>query len=307
MNQRTSIIMLQLLLCPLGIGNTLPSLCVDRGAIERVYYEHRAGTKKPFAEIMPAPRIEQLVKLDSTKEDILKNIYGVVITPAMVEAEVQRINATTRAPEVLAELKAALDNNAERFARSIARPIIVERLLRGRFDNDDKLHSPQRAAMEALRTGLLTAKNDGKPPLELLMQLKESAASPEITETAWLLAPRPSEVVSLAKHQEPTAATHDKAEAGVYSVEATAQLTHELSSPTKPDHDEKSYFDDLPADLQNVLRVQLGHPGDVSAVIEMPGGFVLYLAKTKTQEQLAVTVISLKKRSYEQWLAQQPQ
>ena len=309
MKRTASIIMLQLLWCPLGMGDTLPSLCSNRSAIEHVYYEHRSGTKKPFAETMPAPQIEQLVKLDSHKEDLLKNIYDVVITPAMVEAEVQRINATTRSPEVLAELKAALGNNAERFARSMARPLIVERLLRGHFDNDDKLHAPQRAAMAALRNGLVTAKNDGKPLAALLEQLKVAAASAEVTETAWVLTPRPPEETPAEKPPQATVPTQIHAQAGVYSVEATAQLAQALSHPGehRANHDEKSYFDDLPAELQNVLRVQLRQPGNVSAVIEMPTGFVLYLAKTKTHEQLAVTVVSLRKRSYEQWLAQQPQ
>lgn len=43
----------------------------------------------------------------------------------------------------------------------------------------------------------------------------------------------------------------------------------------------KFYFADLPGELQKVLRVQLRQPGDVSAVIETPGGFLLYVAKEK--------------------------
>src|SRR5216684_4210992 len=50
-------------------------------------------------------------------------------SPARPDAEAERINATTRAPEVLAELKAALGNDPARFARTVARPIVVERTL----------------------------------------------------------------------------------------------------------------------------------------------------------------------------------
>ena len=54
-----------------------------------------------------------------------------------------------------------------------------------------------------------------------------------------------------------------------------------------------------------MLRVQLRRPGDVSAVIETPGGFLLYVTKEKTDAVLSVAGLSLPKRSYEQWLAGQ--
>ncbi len=34
---------------------------------------------------------------------MLRKTYGVTLTPALLEAEVQRINTTTRAPDMLAE------------------------------------------------------------------------------------------------------------------------------------------------------------------------------------------------------------
>jgi hypothetical protein len=76
-----------------------------------------------------------------------------------------------------------------------------------------------------------------------------------------------------------------------------------LSSPHAGDGKErKFYFEDLPQELQQVLRVQLRQPGDVSAVIEIPGGFLLYVAKEKTATTLSVATLSLPKRSYERWL-----
>jgi hypothetical protein len=50
-----------------------------------------------------------------------------------------------------------------------------------------------------------------------------------------------------------------------------------------------------------VLRVQLRRDGDASAVIETPGGFLLYVAKEKTDTALTVVCLSLPKRSYEEW------
>jgi hypothetical protein len=50
----------------------------------------------------------------------------------------------------------------------------------------------------------------------------------------------------------------------------------------------------------------LRHAGDVSAIIEMPGGFLLCVAKEKTDAVLSAAVLSLPKRSYEEWLNEQP-
>src|SRR5271165_3896835 len=75
----------------------LTALVQDRAAIERVYYNHRLGQKPPFEQATPPALIERLVKEDLHKEAALRKVYGVTITPAMLEAEVQRMNATTRA------------------------------------------------------------------------------------------------------------------------------------------------------------------------------------------------------------------
>ena len=46
--------------------------------------------------------LTNLVRLDLRKEAVLKKTYGVAISPALLDAEVLRINITTRAPEMLA-------------------------------------------------------------------------------------------------------------------------------------------------------------------------------------------------------------
>jgi len=54
-----------------------------------------------------------------------------------------------------------------------------------------------------------------------------------------------------------------------------------------------------------VLRAQLRQAGDVSAVIAMPTGFLLYLAMSRTEKALTVASLSLPKRCYEEWLNEQ--
>lgn len=149
----------------------------DRMAIERVYHAHRTGTKPPFEQAMPRELIEQLTRQDQHKETVLGKVYGFEIIPAMVETEVQRIDATTRASEMLAEIKQALGGDPARFARAMARPIVVERELRRRFDNDDARHAARRREAEQAR--------------EKLLAEQPVAGMQEVT---WQLTPRPEEI-----------------------------------------------------------------------------------------------------------------
>jgi hypothetical protein len=267
--------------------------CSSRAAIERVYYEHRLGTKPPFAEALPRATVEGLVRLDLNKEAALRKTYGISITPAQLAAEIQRITTTTRAPDVLAEIKTALGNDPEKFANVFARPILVERELRQHFENDDALHAATRRECEHTRHELLAARTNGASPAQLLDRL-QAAHSNEVSKVTWQLGARPE-----AKQGEQT----------VNEIEIKKRFgpnAQILSAPQSgPEKDRRFYFDDLPGELQTVLRVQLRQPGDVSAVIEMPGGFLLYLATEKTNEALGVAVLSLPKRSYEQWLQEQ--
>ena len=258
----------------------------DRAAIERVYHAHRTGTKQTFEEAMPRALLEQIVRQDQRKETTLRKVYGLEISPAMIATEVERINTTTRAPEVLAEIKHALGDDASRFATAMARPIIVERELRRRFDNDDKLHAAQRQDADTARASLL----DKKPVANM-------------HEVTWQLTPRPA-----ADKPAPAAASTNPTEARstskAYTNEATAQVAQPLIPPDKTaPGKEKLYFKDLDPELQKVLRAQLQKPGDVSAVIEMPGGFLVFLAKEKNSDTLTVSSLTIPKRSYEEWLA----
>jgi hypothetical protein len=264
------------------------ALRADRAAIERVYHQHRLGEKPSFEQALPQATLEKLVLQELRKEAALKKAYGIEITPAMLEAEVQRINTTTRAPEILAEIKAALGNDPSRFARAMAGPIIVERLLRDKFDNDDALHAPERQQAEQARHELLAAKNQDANADQLVALLKRSHSN-AVTETTWQLGPRPAAT---------NAITADEMEIKK-RFGANAQI---LSSPSADAKETKFYFEELPGELQNVLRVQLRQPRDVSAVIETPNGFLLYVAQAKTEAVLVTAGLSLPKRSYEQWL-----
>jgi hypothetical protein len=271
-------------------GADLAALCADRTAIERVYYAHRLGTKPPFERAMPPALVERLVRQDLHKEAVLGKTYGVTVTPAMLAAEVHRINTTTRAPDVLAELKHALGDDPARFAQGMARPILVERELRRRFENDDALHAAQRREADAARG-----------------RLRAGQAVENLHDVTWQLTPRPAEAAPAGPAATPTP-TQVSAHSGSYAIEATAQLAQVIAAPGRAaPGQEKLYFEDLDPELQPVLRAQLQKAGDVSAVIETPGGFLVFLAREKTAATLRVASLTIPKRSYDGWLAEQPE
>ncbi len=281
------LVLLLLPLCLTARAEPPSSLVADCAAIEKVFHEHRTGTKPPFEQAMPAALLDQRVRTDRRKELALKRIYGIEVTSAMIAAECDRINTTTRAPEILANIKHALGDDPARFARAMARPLLVERTLRQRFDNDDALHATRRAAAEKARQALLAREEVG-----------------DMQETTWHLAPRPAE------DAPPTPATPHAPRAsstsGSYSNDAIAQVAQALGGGQAHSGDRKFYFEDLDPELQNVLRAQLRKPGDVSAVIETPTGFLVFRAKERSADLLIASSLTIPKRSYDEWLSQQP-
>jgi len=277
--------------CSVTSAEEVSPIVRDRAAIERVYYNHRTWTRPPFEDLLPNATLEQLVRQDLKKEAWLKQRYGTTISHELLDAEVQRINSTTRAPEVLAEIKAALGGDPEKFADVFARPILVERLLHERFEADSALHAAARRQCEAARAALLAARSNGADAAQLLALLK-GLDSNAVTQTTWQLTARPV---------EPRAPAADEAEIRKrFGPDAKI-----ISSPNGAVPDRKDYFEDLPVALQKVIHAQLRQSGDISAVIETPRGFLLYLARTKTETALAVACLTLPKRSYEAWLAGQ--
>ena len=273
-------------------GADFAAQCLDRAAIERVYHSHRIGITQTFEELMPVQVIEQLVRVDATKESALRTVYHLEVTPAMLAAEVQRIQTTTRAPEVLAEIQHALGDSEPRFASAMARPLVVEREWRRRFDNDATLHAAQRHEAEQAR-----------------MQLLAKQMLKDMRDVTWQFGARRD----ATKAEEgklnggTTVPTKANSKSSLYSNEATAQLSQTIAAPTHAEHrQEELYFEDLEPELRNVLRVQLQKPGDVSAVIELPTCFLIFFTKARTADILSAASVVIPKRSYETWLAPQP-
>jgi len=81
-------LLLLLLVCGIARAEDFAVLCADRIAIERVYYNHRTGTKLSFEQTLPRAALESHVRRYLKKEIVLREHYGVSITRAMLDAEV---------------------------------------------------------------------------------------------------------------------------------------------------------------------------------------------------------------------------
>lgn len=111
---------------------TLNERILAQTKIERVYYNHRIWPQsnpdvKPIFELMvPRDLIEQKVISSLKKSDELK------ISGQMLQAEMNRIAKTTRDPQMLKELFAALDNDPFLIAESLVRPSLAARSIRNK-------------------------------------------------------------------------------------------------------------------------------------------------------------------------------
>ena len=104
-------------------------------AIERVYWNHRTWptanpARKPNLEtILPDSIVRQKAHDVIDRSVELEQRFGIRITSAMLQAEVERMARETRNASMLRELFEALDNDPRLIAECLARPIVVDRLM----------------------------------------------------------------------------------------------------------------------------------------------------------------------------------
>ncbi len=152
-------------LCLLAVG---PAARAARGpgfdervlaqrAIEEVYWRHRSW---PQANALPKPAPSALVSEEALrtkvedylrKSSALERFWQRPLTDERLQAELDRMSRSTRAPQVLRELYAALDDDARLIAETLGRQTLVERLIRQEYDRDDRLHGQiEKRARQAL-------------------------------------------------------------------------------------------------------------------------------------------------------------
>lgn len=256
-----------------------------RSKLERIYHDSRLPPKKSFDEEFSSVVIQNLVAADIHKERVLEKLYAVKVTQEMLKEEIQRIERDTKDAATLTRIKTTLGPDGQGFAETVAKPIIVERLLRLKFYQDTVIHAKEREKAISIRRNM-----------ELCNQIKEKEVQ------TWLLGERPAEATSPAAIIPPSTANSS---APSYTNQATAQLAQVIGGAGQEPKDTKEYFSDLNPELAAVLKKHLEKPGDVSPIIETTSGFRIYQAREMTAFHWKVESVFIPRISYDDWLKSQ--
>jgi hypothetical protein len=108
-------------------------------AIEQVYWSHRAwpadnpGPKPPLSEILSDAAIRSRVESYLLESQALDVLWHRPITSADLQAELDRMAASSRDPMLLHELFEALGNDAQLIAETLGRQALASNLVRGEY------------------------------------------------------------------------------------------------------------------------------------------------------------------------------
>ena len=104
--------------------------------------------------MVPRALIESRAYEALLKSAALEKYFQRVITPAMLQAEVERMAKGTQDAATLHELFAALRNDPRLIAETLGRQTLADRLLRSNYSWDLRLHAEARARAEAIASDL---------------------------------------------------------------------------------------------------------------------------------------------------------
>jgi N-acetylneuraminic acid mutarotase len=174
----------------------------DRRAIEQVYWSHRIwpaanrGSKPDLAAVLPAEILRERVVDDLRKRAALERVWGRRITADEIQAELNRMAAHSRSPQVLREVFTALGNDPRRIAEALAEPALVDRVLRSVYAGDRRFHEDARRRAERSLVRGATERDLGSLGGEyveaIYLRRDTSAQAPEDSLTAGVALP-PSE------------------------------------------------------------------------------------------------------------------
>lgn len=151
-------------------------------AIETVRW---SKTLWPETNPEPKPLLSEVLSQDAIRTKVidsarmqaaLAGLYGIRIDDAMLQAELERMSAATRAPDQLRELYSALDNNPVRVAECLARPTLVRQQLETHYANDRNQHAPVRAWAEAGLRRAAAQDSTGGEDIAFVRQTEEKTA-----------------------------------------------------------------------------------------------------------------------------------
>jgi N-acetylneuraminic acid mutarotase len=116
-------------------------------AIEEVYWHHRIwpagnpGAKPALGSMISVEQMQARADDAPRLSSALEKYWNTRISGEELQAEIVRMTKSTRQPEVLSELFAALDNDPRLIAEMLARPALAERLARGFYEVDSRFNA----------------------------------------------------------------------------------------------------------------------------------------------------------------------
>ncbi len=123
-------------------------------AIEQVYWNHRIwpkenpGPKPPLSAVLPDAAIRTKVEDSLRQSEALAALWKRPITADQLQTELDRMVTQTRDGATLGELFSALEHDPARIAESVARPVLVRRLIHDWYAFDPRFHGDLRTRAE---------------------------------------------------------------------------------------------------------------------------------------------------------------
>ncbi|MET0623773.1 MAG: hypothetical protein ABW250_12385 [Pyrinomonadaceae bacterium] len=125
----------------------MPSRVALQRAVDEVYWRHTVwpeagGAAKPSFGAVVSPdatrlKVEEMLR----KSDALGRLWRQEITGRMLQAEINRMARGSRNPEMLREIFSGLNDDPQLIAEAVARPVLVDRLIRNFYANDKRLQA----------------------------------------------------------------------------------------------------------------------------------------------------------------------
>ncbi|MFQ5720654.1 MAG: hypothetical protein ACE5IK_14035, partial [Acidobacteriota bacterium] len=123
-------------------------------AIERVYYSHQIGARRPFERAVPEELLARKVRTYLAESSALETFWNRPITAEGLRAEQVRIERDTLFPERLRAVQAALDDDPVLLLECFVRPVLADRTARALFASDERIQGPARREAERLHARL---------------------------------------------------------------------------------------------------------------------------------------------------------
>ncbi len=238
-------------------------------AVERTRYQFVIGNTRPFDEVYPRSVFEKRVQREAAEERVLKNVFGLAVTPKLLDQELDRIEKSTKAPDQWEAIKKTLKNDRRLIEEVFCRPLLVDRALRAKFAFDQKIHAvPHQKAREA-RAAFLEGKQ--VPGSKVVVARRKGEA-----------APTTEEMLGKAKEE--------------------ASVPRVLSPPKE---DQQSGPVTLDPEVTAVLEKELKRPGDVTTILEERDCFEVFRLIEVTNESWKLDAVRFSKVDFDSWLERQ--